>query len=191
LKIKADRAKALALHSLGIHRPHADLDDVLGTLHLFQIDSVNVFARAHLMPAFSRLGDYSLEEFETKAFGAGSSPEYREYWAHCAALIAPDDWGLFEFRRAEYRSKEKIRQLGPGHQLADWIRSELQSNGPMTVSEFEHDSNKRKGSWWGWSEVKVILERLYFAGELVSAGRNNFSRLYALPDQLELKQPAL
>lgn len=163
------------------------IQDALKTLHLFQIDSVNVFTRAHLMPAFSRVGAYSLDEFERLAFGAGSMPEFREYWAHCAALIAPEDWGLFEFRRNEYRQREKVKALlSPKHQLTNWIRGELRQNGPMTIAQFEHDSNKRTGNWWGWSEVKLILERLFFAGEMVSAGRKNFSRLYALPEQVDM-----
>jgi uncharacterized protein YcaQ len=37
----------------------------------------------------------------------------------------------------------------------------------------------------------LILERLFFAGEMVSAGRKNFSRLYALPEQVEMPQLGL
>lgn len=180
-------AKAIVLGSLGIHRPINSIDQALDTLHLFQIDSVNVFARAHLMPAFSRVGAYDLGEFEAKAFGAGQAPNYREYWAHCAALIKPQDWDIFEFRRSEYRGRERVKEvLSPKHKLAGWIKAELNNNGPMTIAQFEHDANKRTGNWWGWSEVKTILERLHFAGEVVSAGRTNFSRLYALPEQVEL-----
>lgn len=180
-------AREIVLGSLGIHQPIDSIDKALDTLHLFQIDSVNVFARAHLMPAFSRVGNYELEEFEAKAFGAGSAPSYREYWAHCAALIKPQDWDLFEFRRNEYRSRERIKELlSPRHKLAGWIKAELANNGPMTIAQFEHDANKRTGNWWGWSEVKTILERLHFAGEVVSAGRTNFSRLYALPEQVAM-----
>ncbi len=180
-------ARAIALYSLGIHRPVNTIQDALKILHLFQIDSVNVFTRAHLMPAFSRVGVYSLEEFERFAFGAGSAPELREYWAHCAALIKPQDWDLFEFRRNEYRNRDRVQEvLSPKHKLAGWVRAELKNNGPMTIAQFEHDANKRTGNWWGWSEVKTILERLHFAGEVVSAGRSNFSRLYALPEQVGL-----
>jgi uncharacterized protein YcaQ len=39
--------------------------------------------------------------------------------------------------------------------------------------------------------VKLILERLFFAGEMVSAGRKNFSRLYALPEQVSMPELGL
>lgn len=181
--------KALVLDSLGIHKPITRITEALDTLHLFQVDSVNVFQRAHLMPAFSRIGNYSLDEFERLAFGAGQTPELREYWAHCAALIPAKDWGLFDFRRQEYRSMERVKQtLSKSNKTANWVLGELAQNGPMTISQFEHDSNKRQGSWWGWSEVKTILERMYFAGVVVSGGRTNFSRLYALPEQVGVQE---
>lgn len=39
--------------------------------------------------------------------------------------------------------------------------------------------------------MKLLLERLYDAGLLVSAGRTKFSRLYALPEQVQLPKPTL
>ena len=184
-RLSREQTKALVLDSLGIHQPPTTIEQTLNQLNLFQVDSVNVFQRAHLMPAFSRIGSYSLKEFEKLAFGAGQTPVFREYWAHCAALIPASDWGLYDFRRSEYRALAKVREaLNPQNQMAQWILGEIRDNGPMTISQFEHDSNKRQGSWWGWSEVKTILERLYFAGAVVSGGRKNFARLYALPEQV-------
>lgn len=189
-ELSALQAKHLALKSLGIgaNTGQQGLLDVLGTLNLFQLDSVNVFERAHLMPAFSRIGNYSITEFQELAFGSKQgTPQLTEYWAHCAALISKEDWALFEFRRREYRDSPKIqRYLKDEAALEAWVKKELLANGPMTISEFEHDANKRTGNWWGWSGIKVILERLYFIGEVVSAGRRNFSRLYALPEQVGL-----
>jgi uncharacterized protein YcaQ len=68
--------------------------------------------------------------------------------------------------------------------LISWIIGELASNGPMTAAQFEHEENKRKGSWWGWSNVKTALERKIDQGEIIAAGRTNFSRIYALPEQV-------
>jgi uncharacterized protein YcaQ len=76
-------------------------------------------------------------------------------------------------------------------QLVKWILKEIENNGPMLVSQFEHEDNKRKGDWWGWSDVKLLLERMYFSGDLVSAGRTKFSRRYALPTQIELPKAKL
>jgi uncharacterized protein YcaQ len=61
----------------------------------------------------------------------------------------------------------------------------------MLVGDFEHEQNKRKGDWWGWSDVKVLLESMWFTGELVADGRIGFSRRYALPSQVKLEQSGL
>jgi uncharacterized protein YcaQ len=183
------QARNLALGAQGFQNKFTSLDQVLSTTQVFQLDSVNVFERAHLLPAFSRMGAYSLSEFESWAF---AKPQVAEYWAHCAALISKQDWALFDFKRTRTHARQDYQAILLGQaKLIDWIRSELRENGPMTVSQFEHDENKRKGSWWGWSEVKLLLEQLHDCGELVSAGRTKFSRLYALPEQVELPTPTL
>jgi uncharacterized protein YcaQ len=188
-RISGQQARNLALGAQGFQRKFSSLDEVLQTTHVFQLDSVNVFERAHLLPAFSRMGAYPLAEFEQWAFG---QPQIAEEWAHCAALVSKTDWALFDFRRQESLSRPSVQtMLKEQAKTIAWIRSELQSNGPMTVSQFEHDQNKRRGNWWGWSEVKLLLERLYDCGELVSAGRTKFSRLYALPEQVALPKPTL
>jgi uncharacterized protein len=187
--ITNQQARNLALSAQGFQDQFSALDQVLAKTQVFQLDSVNVFERAHLLPAFSRMGAYSLAEFEAWAFG---QPQIAEEWAHCAALVTKTDWALFDFRRQESLARQSVQtMLKEQAKTIAWIRSELASNGPMTVSQFEHDQNKRRGNWWGWSEVKLLLERLYDCGELVSAGRTKFSRLYALPEQVELPKPTL
>jgi uncharacterized protein YcaQ len=187
--ISNQQARGLALSAQGFQKKFSSLEEVLGTTHVFQLDSVNVFERAHLLPAFSRMGAYPLADFEKWAFG---EPQIAEEWAHCAGLVSKTDWALFEFRRQESLARLSVQtMLKEQAKTISWIRSELASNGPMTVSQFEHDQNKRRGNWWGWSEVKLLLERLYDAGLLVSAGRAKFSRLYALPEQVQLPKPTL
>ncbi len=187
--ISNQQARNLALSAQGFQTDFTSLEQVLATTRVFQLDSVNVFERAHLLPAFSRMGAYSLAEFEHWAF---AQPQIAEEWAHCAALVTKADWALFDFRRQESLARQSVQtMLKDQAKLIAWVRSELRANGPMTVSAFEHDQNQRKGGWWGWSEVKLLLERLYDCGELVSAGRTKFSRLYALPEQVELPKPTL
>ena len=184
LTISADEAKNWALAGAGFGRSVDTLDQVLGATGVIQLDSVNVFQRAHLMPAFSRIGEFSESEFESWAFGPSGTREVEEYWAHCATLIKPEDWKLFEFRRDEYRNRPKFQERLQEHKkLAGWLTKEIASSGPHLVSEFEHEQNRRKGDWWGWSDVKTVLELLWFQGDLVSDGRTKFSRRYALPEQ--------
>ena len=56
--------------------------------------------------------------------------------------------------------------------------------GSMPASAFERESERVRGPWWDWDEVKRGLERMFRVGELVSAGRRGFERVYALPEQV-------
>jgi uncharacterized protein YcaQ len=170
-------AKAIALDALGFadNRP-TNVLEVFDRTNLLQIDSVNVFERAHYMPLFSRLGNYQKSELDELM--GGFNPKLIEYWAHEASIIKTDELPLFHWRMNENRYRNWDEKL------AKMITNELRSRGPLTTSDFEHPEHERKGPWWGWSDVKRTLERMFFCGALVSGGRTKFKRIYALPEQV-------
>jgi uncharacterized protein YcaQ len=201
-QLSLNDARLLVLHAQGLaNRPakSGNKPSAVGTLErltLLQLDSVNVFERAHYMPAFSRIGAYdktSLDDAARPLTETGKQAELIEYWAHEAAWIRTEDLPLHRFRMDWYRYGTDDRRYGKRGwaalvaehgPLLDWIRDELRNRGPLTISEIEHDQNKRKGTWWGWSDVKTCLERMFLVGEVVSAGRDKFSRRYALAEQV-------
>jgi uncharacterized protein YcaQ len=183
-------ARRMALAAQGFGRPAPArpgtraVAGVVDRIGLLQIDSVNVFERSHYLPAFSRVGAYDRAVLDRLAWGRRG--RLIEYWAHQAAFIPRELWPLFEFRRAAYRregTSEWGGWLSENRTLADWLRSELQANGPMPASAIEHDSNERRGPWWGWSDVKRTLEWMFRTGEVVCVERRRFERVYALPEQ--------
>jgi uncharacterized protein YcaQ len=182
-------ARRIALAAQGFGRPRPDevgtrqLNLLIERLGLLQIDSVNVFERSHYLPVFARLGSYDRSLLDRLTF-ARRGP-YIEYLAHVATFIPTVDYPLFGFRRARMREKYGQHEWVRGNQpMLDWLRDELAEKGPLPASRFEHHANVRKGPWWGWSDVKLGLEFLFGWGDLVSAGRSNFERVYALPEQI-------
>lgn len=183
--LSAKQAKLLALHACGLDsRQDKTVLDVISRFGMLQIDSVNVFERAHYMPLFSRLGSYDKKELDSLT--GGKNPTLIEYWAHQASFIKTEDFPLFDWRMQWYRDRASLAGSfeKENKKLIAWIKAELLANGPMTSSQFEHEENKRQGSWWGWSNVKRALERMIDQGVLIAAGRQNFSRIYALPVQV-------
>jgi uncharacterized protein YcaQ len=185
LELSASQARVLSLRQVGVD---SDRDDsviaVVDRLGLLQVDSVNVFERAHYLPLFSRLGKFDKSELES-AMG-GFHPQLIEYWAHEASIVRIENWPLYRWRMNAYRDKYSTKwgMEAGNKKLVEQIISQLRANGPMTTGQFETEANVRKGSWWGWSDLKEALEYMFLVGDLVSGGRDSFKRLYALPEQV-------
>jgi uncharacterized protein YcaQ len=182
------RRIALAAQGFGRHGGGAvgtrQLGALVDRLGLLQLDSVNVFERSHYLPVFARLGAYDKALLDRLTFGR--TGRYTEYWAHEAAIIPIARRPLFQWRMDARRAQ---MEDDPGHwvhgnrEMLDWLRAELASKGPLPASRIEHDANRRRGSWWEWSDVKRGLEVLFAWGDVVSAGRVRFERTYALAEQ--------
>ena len=100
LSQRAARRVALAAQGFGRPRPERpgirDVQRVIDTVAVVQIDSVNVVSRSHYLPFYSRLGPYDRSLVD----GARDRAPRRvvEYWAHEASLVAPSTWPLLDFR---------------------------------------------------------------------------------------------
>ena len=183
-------ARRVALAAQGLARPRPasvgtrQLVGAVGRLGLLQIDSVNVFERSHHLPVLARLGPYDRSRLDDLVL----SPPGRfvEYWAHEAAVVPVESWPLLRWRMAEHAERAAAGDswLSTNAGTAAWLLAEIREKGPLPASLVEHDANVRTGPWWGWGEVKRGLEQLFRTGELVSAGRRRFERVYALPEQV-------
>jgi uncharacterized protein YcaQ len=187
--ISPGSARRIALAAQGFGRPRPEsvgtrqLNLLIERLGLLQIDSVNVFERSHYLPVFARLGSYDKALLDKLTF-VRRGP-YTEYLAHVATFIPTVDYPLFGWRRERLREKYgRETWVQENRPMMDWLLNELAEKGPLPASRFEHEENVRKGPWWGWSDVKLGLEYLFTWGEVVSAGRTNFERAYALPEQI-------
>ncbi|WP_439592216.1 winged helix-turn-helix domain-containing protein [Microbacterium sp.] len=184
------QARRIALAAQGFARTRPEkagtrqLTAALARMSTLQIDSVNVFARSHYMPLFSRLGAYDTSLLDRLLF-ARRAP-YVEYWAHVAAFIPAEDWGLFRFRMDDLRAKHGTPEWYDAHRaVVDWVRTELSERGPLRPAEIEYDIPRGTGGeWWNWDAVKNALEHLWLFGEVAIAGRRGFERVYALAEHV-------
>jgi uncharacterized protein len=158
---------------------------VFARVGLIQIDSVNVVVRSHYLPAFSRLGPYDPALLERAAYGPGRS--LFEYWGHEASLLPVELQPCLRWRMARAE-----RGVGTWGRIAGIVRDQpdhlknlratIAERGPMAASSF--DGARGKGSWWGWSDVKIGLEALFWSGEITTAYRKGFERVYDLPERV-------
>ncbi len=193
-RVTRAQAVRMSLAAQGLARPRPttvtlrDLQRVVDTVRVVQIDSVNVLSRSHYLPFFSRLGPYDqalLDRMRDRA-----PRRLVEYWAHEASLIDPVLWPLLDLRmaRAHAESWGGMQGVAREHpELVASVLAEVERHGPMTAREcearLEHDVPPARADWgWNWSLVKNALEHLFWTGEVSSAGRTSqFERRYAVP----------
>jgi uncharacterized protein YcaQ len=189
------RRVALAAQGFGVPRPAAvtmrQVQRVIDTVGVVQIDSVNVFSRSHYMPFFSRLGPYPRALLDR----ASSTAPRRvvEYWAHEASFLPPATHRLLRWRMARAADEAwggMARAARQQPELLDAVREVVAAHGPLTAAAIErhvgHERTRDRTNWgWNWSEVKRIVEFLFWSGEISSAGRTvQFERRYALPGRV-------
>ena len=192
LTLKAARRIALAAQGLGAPRPTVvnagHLRRTIDRLSLHQIDSVNVLVRAHYLPAFSRLGSYDRKLLDEAAWGAKRKRRLFEYWAHEASLLPLElhpllRWRMAAAERGEIGWKHLRAFARERRKEADAVLDRIRAEGPLTASQF--DNGKGSGGWWGWSDAKVTLEWLFWAGLITTATRRaSFERVYDLPERV-------
>ena len=192
LSLAAARRIALAAQGFGAPRrpvtSWAPLGRTLDRLALHQIDSVNVLARAHYLPAFSRLGAYDRALIDRAAWGRKRERRLFEYWAHEASLLPLALHPLLRWRMARAERGE----AGWGHMRAspserraeaEAILARIAAEGPMAASDFEH--GKSRAGWWEWGDTKHALECLFWAGRITTATRRgSFERVYDLTERV-------
>jgi uncharacterized protein YcaQ len=200
LTMSRSQARRVALRAQALDGARPDgpvtmrrLTTTVDRVNLLQIDSVNVLARAHLVPLFSRLGPYDTTLLDR---AAGTAPRRLvETWAHVASYVPTSTYPLLEWRRRAFEREAWRSIADAAERLAelDLVRSLVAERGPVTAAQI-HDELLASGrttprdrvEWgWNWTTAKLCLEHLFFTGEVLSASRNAaFERRYDLAERV-------
>jgi hypothetical protein len=196
-RLSAAAARRIALAAQGFGRPRSakppgtrQIRELVTHLGVLQLDSVNVFSRAHYMPVFSRLGPYDRSLLDRLSGHDAPRPTRRlvEYWAHEASLIPVENHPLFRWRMSDVDAEAwgSIRRVIREHPelVADTLALVVE-RGPIRASATGIPRPQRRpGDMWNWHDGKIALEYLFYTGQVVAAGRVNFERLYDLPERV-------
>jgi uncharacterized protein YcaQ len=187
-------AVRIALAAQGLNRAprtgrktRAHLDQVVDRIGLLQMDSVNVLTRAHYMPLFSRLAGYDPALLESAAWDPSRRGLF-EYWGHEASLLPLTLQPYLRWRMAR---AERLEGLYSG--IANIVRDkpdfvaaiyrEVEQRGPLAAGDLDR-ANHKGSSWWGWTDTKIALEYLFWAGRIATATRRGFERVYDLTERV-------
>jgi hypothetical protein len=156
---------------------------------LLQLDSVNVFERAHYMPVFSRLGPYERAVLDRLTGHTAGRLNRRlvEYWAHEASLVPLTTRPLLRWRMADlegaWGSMQRILDENPD--LIAQTLALVAEAGPVRSGDTGFSRGApAAGQMWNWHAGKVALEHLFYTGQIMAARRINFERHYDLAERV-------
>ncbi len=182
--ISAREARRIALAAQGFADPRPKgkvtrqhLRKVIDQIGLIQIDSVNVLVRSQELPLFARLGPHP-RSLIAEATEAG---DLFEYGVHEACHVSTDHYHLHRWKMAQehrWPAVARIKQTRP--ELIDDVLARIEAQGPVVSGEFNSRTGP-KGTWWDWDDAKIVLEHLFWTGQVTARRRpNDFARLYEL-----------
>jgi uncharacterized protein YcaQ len=178
-----------------------DVLQAIRRLACVQLDSISTVERSHRLALGARVGAYQ-EPAVAQLMREG---KIFEYWAHEACLIPIEDFPMHRWRMQELATSHPWRGdvLAKERELTKHVLAEIAGKGPLPSRHFEGKGPRAargpdfqpgaggssagassSGGMWNWKPAKVVLEALHSAGRLVIAGRENFQRLYELPERV-------
>ena len=202
IELSAAEARGLALAAQGMGRPRSKgridarrLRRAIDDVGLLQLDSVNAVCRSHYLPLFSRLGAYPRATLDRLASHADTGAVARagrdrglfEYWGHEASLLPVELQPLLRWRmaRAEKLTEKPARLLAAEKpELLELVLRTVREQGPIRAADIATPVRKPGNPWYNWSEGKIALDYLFFAGRVCAAHRVNFKRYYDLPERV-------
>jgi uncharacterized protein len=204
IELSAAEARGVALAAQGIGRPRPDgridvrhLRRAIDDVGLLQLDSVNVLCRSHYLPLFSRLGPYRRATLDRLAAHADTAagPATRagrvrglfEYWGHEASLLPVELQPLLRWRmaRVEKLTEKPARLLAAEKpELLESVLRTVEERGPIRAADVATPVRKPRNRWYNWSEGKIALDYLFYAGRVCAAHRVRFERHYDLPERV-------
>lgn len=191
--LSLSQARRIALAAQGFaDAPHATptmrtLQRTVARTGVLQVDSVNVLARAHLMPLYARMGPYDTDLLRRAA--EQGPRRLVEYWAHVQALMPVELWPVMAFRREKHLRERGKWGNASTEEVARQVLAAVRDRGPVTAreleSEFETGPRSKEHWGWNWSVARQVLDSLYAAGLVAVAGRNRqFELGYDIPERV-------
>lgn len=179
------QAKKIILHAAGLAR-HAQFGKgkeaaykLINHLGFIQIDTNYVVERAHHHAIAARVPGYQTEWLsELQEDG-----RIFESWTYAAGYAPMDEYRFSLPVRANIALRRKP-QTQAEINLEQKVLDRIGREGPLMARDFENDRVTKSSGWWDWRPSKVALENLNFDGRLMTLRKNNFQKVYDLPENV-------
>ena len=195
LTVTPQAARRFLRRALLLDEPVADVNAALAHHGYIQIDPINVCGRMHDLILRNRVTGYREGDLMRHLHGADTplAAAKRTAFEHHLpeggqVLVAfpLDAWPhlLTAMNGRTKRPGAWSGRLTPREkELAPQLLAELAARGPLG-SEDLHDGRQSRRVWGSMTLAKSTLQKMFFHGRILIAGRDNNRRLYHLPERV-------
>lgn len=185
LKISNRDARWLWIDAQGLSETPTGSLDVMGIIRklgFVQLDTIQAVARAHHHILWSRNQNYRepmLDHLLAK------DRSIFEHFTHDASVLPIETYPYWrrQYTRLERQTRrwEKSRAMPDAQGRAE-IRSRIEAEGPLSTHAF--DTKKASKEMWARPPHKLALDHMWYAGELATSHRTNFTKYYDLSERV-------
>lgn len=143
-----------------------------------QIDTISVIQRAHHHTLWNRNPRYKPSHLEQLV----DEKQVFEYWAHAASYLPMRDYRFTLRRKNAFTTGLEDHWYDRDEALEKSVLKRITEEGPLMAKDFE-PKGERTGDW-KTKPTKRALETLLMQGDLMSARRINFQKVYDLTERV-------
>lgn len=186
LRIDNRTARQLWLISQGLNTTPTGPLDILGTikrLGFVQLDSIQTVARAHHHILWSRNTSYREPMLDRML---ARDRAIFEHFTHDASVLPMEFLPMWE--RQFRRKKAQLDRSGwlknlPDPAERETMKARIRHEGALSTHAFDSEITGKK-EMWSRPPHKVALDYMWYAGELATCHRVNFTKFYNLPERV-------
>lgn len=186
LKIDNRDARRLWLTTQGLAAaPTGKLDilDIVRRLGYVQLDTIRVVARAHHHILWNRNQNYR----EPMLNGLlAKDRSLFEHYTHDASVLPMEFYPMWrrQFRRLQgKRERSRYFSSVPDAVARAAIKARIAEEGPLSTHAFD-TKVADAGKMWARPPHKLALDYMWYAGELATSHRENFTKFYDLSERV-------
>jgi uncharacterized protein YcaQ len=195
LKVSSLTARAFVRRALALDHPFPSIAAALSHLGYVQIDPINVCGRMHDLILRNRVRGYREGDLTRHLHGEAEASGTRlprvalEHHLPDTNVLVAFPLEAWPHLHAAFRSRAKHASAWSGRltprerELAPRILAEIAARGPLSSDHIE-DSRRGRRVWGAATLAKSTMQKLFFHGRLLIAGRVGIRRLYDLPERV-------
>ncbi|MEO7990005.1 MAG: crosslink repair DNA glycosylase YcaQ family protein [Chryseolinea sp.] len=185
LILTQSQARKIILHASGLSKRaqfgkgKEAVYKLINHLGFVQIDTNYVVERAHHHAIAARVPDYKTEWLDQLQ----ADGRIFEFWTYAAGYIPMRDFRFSLPVKESFLTRRKSLTLAEIN-LMKKILDRIAREGPLMARDFENDRVTKSLGWWDWRPSKLALEHLNLDGRLITSRKNNFQKVYDLPENI-------